>query len=302
MARIKFLDVLEETKSSTNRFEQENPSSSKERTYKSTDRDFGGFQSRFSARERVFDHSEMSNQSIPNNQQIPIRESRRSEEFIPDVRESRFAFDKGNVASHRIPDSHVKSAHMKPSSAFDMEDNKTLWTGALFVFFGGLLFLSGYWFGKNVTDRVKQENISLLNESSEEFKREELNTLNAIAELPTVTPAVPKVLKVVEPALPELPKKSPAKVVKKQVSQPVAPSKEYVIQVSTHSSMDAARQIEDSLRASGFSAYISENIVGNVAYFRVRIRGFDNRSTAEKTLTDVKSTGFGSEGYVLTLD
>ncbi|MGL4388870.1 MAG: SPOR domain-containing protein [Brevinema sp.] len=296
MARIKFLDVLEETKSTSNRFEQETPSST-ERTYQSSERDFGTFQNRFPMRERVFDHSEVDHSSNYHTPQTTLREPRKSQDFISTPRESRFAFDSGSVTSHRMPESPVRSA---PS--LEMEDSKTLWTGALFVFFGGLLFLSGYWFGKNITDRVKEENMQVINTSSKEFKREELNALN-VTDLPVVTPATSQPLKVVEPAFPALPKKETVKTpVKKVASKPVPVTKEYVIQVSTHSSMDAARSIEDSLRAAGFSAYISENIVGNVVYYRVRIRGFHNKSDADKTLSDVKSTGFGSEGYVLTLD
>ncbi|MGL4394379.1 MAG: SPOR domain-containing protein [Brevinema sp.] len=298
MARIKFLDVLEETKGGS-RFEQE-------QSYAQNDRDYGAVQNRYPIKERAYDQTELD--QAPNynaTHAAPARESRRAPEYNPAPRESRFSFD-GGAGAHRIPDSPMKSA---PS--LDLDDSRTLWTGALFVFFGGLLFISGYWFGKNVTDRVKEENAQVVQTSSKEFKRQELSTLN-VAELPVVTPvAAADVLPVVEPALPvlpELPKKEVAKpaaakkVAPKITPKPAPITKEYVIQVSTHSTMDAARRIEDSLRGSGFSAYISENIVGNVVYFRVRIRGFNTKTDAERILNDVKSTGFGAEGYVLTLD
>ncbi len=75
-----------------------------------------------------------------------------------------------------------------------------------------------------------------------------------------------------------------------------------MIQVSAHSSMNAARQIEDKLRAMGHSAYTSETTIGNDIFYRVRVRGFNDKKSAENTLAKIKSADMGHDGYILTLD
>lgn len=299
MARIKFLDVLEETKSNT-RFESTSNNIQAEPTYSTSERDFSGFQDRFPQKERVFDGAHAPSEKQSNHQTTQFREQRKMPEFIPPTRESRMAFEYGST----IPNGPVrKSTETSSKSQFDFEDNRTLFTGALFVLFGGMLFLSGYWFGKNVTERIKTENLALLTESSNNYNSNPSKTLD-VSDLPVITPVedLPKKeIKVVEPVISDTPKKKKIAPKPTPAPKPIQ-NKEYVIQVSTHSSIDAARKVEDALRVAGFSAYTSENVVGNSVYFRVRIRGFQNRSNAEKILNDVKSTGMGSDGYVLTLD
>ena len=106
-------------------------------------------------------------------------------------------------------------------------------------------------------------------------------------------PLPQKPMKVVEPAIASVPKNVPTPTIK---------SKEYVIQVSAHSTIESARLVEDQLRVAGFSAYTSESTIGDAVFFRVRLRGFTSKNEAQSTLSKIKSVNLGKDGFVLTLE
>ncbi|MGL4367083.1 MAG: SPOR domain-containing protein [Brevinemataceae bacterium] len=300
MAKIKFLDVLEETKAqssyrnedfeerkiynpgSQNKYIDEDNteyiSSESSRSFKKDN--FS--ESEYGFRARNTDLSDRGGHGFSKRREVPQQSSD-------------FAFESG-YHRRRSEESVKNPAPSFVSDGLGFADNKSLWTGALFVFFGGMLFLSGYWLGKNITGRVKTESTAALNKIVIDTSKESATDLPDVL----VQDSQAKALPVITPALP--PKVKP--VAKKPVAAPAktTPMKEYVIQVSAHSSIDSARRIEDQLRSSGYSAYISESAVGDVLYFRVRIRGFNNKNEASAMLDKIKQLGLGVDGYVLTLE
>jgi len=303
MARIKFLDVLEETKAhspQTNIKEGYSESvHSTGKNFNTVNRDFSSFHDRLPRRERK--DKIQNTESYENEDSLPRRRER-SQEFSSHIRSRDGQGSLENTLYGRRNDI---SNNKTNSSTILGEDNKVLWTGALFVFFGGMLFLSGYWLGKTVTGRVKAEGIAVLNSAAKEYRREESNNTLNISNLPIISQPIvttvdntsKKSLKAVIPVEESHLKRN----VKKVKSTPIV-NKEYVIQVSAHSSMNSARLIEDKLREAGYLAYTSESLVGDAVYFRVRIRGFNNKSIAIETLSKVKNLNIGLDGYILSLD
>ena len=293
MSRIKFLDVLEETKTkpmyNNNRsledsalpIREEAPLLSRERM------------------ERPLRSTRMAEQE---NATPPSLASLREKSLL---RDSSSAFESGY--SSRRPVSEVASApkSMSLNSGNSIEDHRVLWTGALFVLFGGMLFLSGYWVGKTITGNVKAEK-ALITQSINSFQNDNMNNsslpLSSIEQpLASTLDTIPlpqKPVKVIEPAIAEVPVVAP----KKAAPKPVVTSKEYVIQVSAHSTIASARLVEDQLRTAGFSAYTSESVIGDAVFFRVRLRGFNSKTDAQDTLAKMKSQNLSKDGFVLTLE
>ncbi len=293
MSRIKFLDVLEETKTkpiynnnrsledSTIPMREETPLLSRERM------------------ERPLRSTRMTEQENTN---PPSLASLREKSIL---RDSSAAFESGYTSRRPVSEGTSLPKSMSPSSSIGIDDNRALWTGALFVLFGGMLFLSGYWVGKTITGNVKAEN-ALIAQSINSFQNDDMNIssapLSSIAQpmastLDTI-PLPQKSIKVVEPAIEE----APVSVPKKVAPKPVVTSKEYVIQVSAHSTIASARLVEDQLRNAGFSAYTSESVIGDAVFFRVRLRGFNSKKAAQDTLAKMKSQNLSKDGFVLTLE
>ncbi len=220
----------------------------------------------------------------------------------------------------------------------DSVDDKIVWVTAIFVFFGIMIFLLGFWLGKtSIKNAVEKErqSIALEEKKLEEKKVENLiitspektvdsrivleNTKQAENNIPEVkvpaevTPKVveaPKQEKVVVKTpevktteaikFPE--KKSPA-VVKEDVKPTVKPTQEgvYSIQVSAHTSMEKARSVEDSLRNMGLYSYLVEANVSGTTYYRVRVGKFNTREEAEATLKKLKSSSFGKDSFIINL-
>lgn len=285
MARVKFLDVLEETRTrpaprqSFDGRDSEPFSGERQDRFESP-RDSGAYGDRFESEYR-----------------IPRRETV-AERY---AREPRPAYETGY--SGRRDFSARPQASASKASSFLNDENRMLWTGALFIFFGGMLFLTGYWLGKAVTSRVKSEGLASLSEARD-FRREELGNAYTVKDLPPISPPKAVTVDVPQPA-PKPTSQAAKKVTPKPA--PAAPKKpavvgEFVVQVSAHTSIEAARLVEDKLVSAGYSAYTSESLVGNNRYFRVRIRGFNNKNDAEKVLASIKTLGLGADGYVLKLD
>ncbi|MGL4676232.1 MAG: SPOR domain-containing protein [Brevinema sp.] len=263
MARIKFLDILEETKTKPvyNTGASEIPTIEKKRERHSLSEESG-------------------------------------QEKIAYLRERSLLRDSGYQNSN--PPLRQKSKSESPSF-LARDDSKVILTGALFVLFGGMLFLSGYWVGKTITNNVKVEREALMAQSFNDFKKSEtidvpnLPTAKPMASTVDTIPIPQNPIKVIEP--------EPLPTAKKPVKA-VAPvrSREYIVQISAHSTIDAARLVEDQLRSAGFSAYTSESLIGDAVFFRVRVRGFSNKKTAQDVLAQIKAKDLGQDGFVLTLE
>lgn len=287
MARIKFLDILEETKSKPI-YTESIPDPKIESSYRNTNSSEASTTEFLRKRERV---------SLMDTQ-----------DKLSDLRERSLLRDTGvsqsgstaTLERRSITENSVKKSDF--SSALGIDDNKILLTGALFVLFGGMLFLSGYWVGKTITNNMRAEREMLMAQSMNNIKKDTV---------PAGLPALPTTMPPVTSTVDTIPTKQPVEVVEpatvqpvkkaKPVQKPVA-TKEYIIQISAHSTMESARAIEDQLRTAGFSAYTSESTIGDNVFFRVRVRGFASKSAAQETLSQIKSKNLGQDGFVLTLD
>ncbi len=284
MSRIKFLDILEETKTKP----LHSGSSSQ------------GYQSDFSTRGVARDFQESEQEFAPRRRE----RTEPAENKLSSLRERSLLRDSGVSYESREPRTTIKQHASSPKiNTISKDDSKVLLTGALFVLFGGMLFLSGYWVGKTITSNVKSDNEVLMAQSFNDFKKSEQFSDVAATTMPmasTVDTIAP--MKVIEP-VPTVP--TPAKTTTPKPAAPKptpTPSQEYIIQISAHSTMESARLVEDQLRASGFSAYTSESVIGDSVFFRVRLRGFNSKKSAEDTLTQIKARGVGQDGFVLTLE
>ena len=293
MSRIKFLDVLEETKTKP--------------IYNSKVLEESDIPTREEApllprenRERPLRSARMTEREDLN---PPSLASLREKSLL---RDSSAAFEPGYTSRRPVSEDVTipKSTPINLSSG--IEDHRALWTGALFVLFGGMLFLSGYWVGKTITGNVKAET-ALITRSISSLQNDNINTsvlpLSSIEQpmastLDTI-PLPQKPVKVIEPTIADTPI---VVAPKKAVPKPVVVTKEYVIQVSAHSTIDSARLVEDQLRTAGFSAYTSEIAIGDAIFFRVRLRGFNSKTDAQNTLAKMKSQNLSKDGFVLTLE
>ena len=297
MSRIKFLDVLEETKTkpmyNNNKVLEESVIPARE-------------EAPLLPRERM-ERPLRSARMAEENATPPSLASLREKTIL---RDSSSAFEPG-YDSRRLVTESANSPKSSPLHASaSTEDHRALWTGALFVLFGGMLFFSGYWLGKTITDNVKTENTLMTQPITSLQNGNMSNThlpLSSIAQpmastLDTI-PMPQTSVKVIEPAIEESPVVTPKKVVTpKAAPKPVVASKEYIIQVSAHSTMASARLVEDQLRIAGFSAYTAESVIGDKVFFRVRLRGFNSKKSAQDTLASMKSQNLSKDGFVLTLE
>ncbi len=214
-------------------------------------------------------------------------------------------------------------------------DDKVVWVTAIFVFFGIMVFLLGFWLGKtSIRNMIEKEKQNLI---VEERKLEEKKTENLIISSPQETKDIaipvetskPPVSEVVKPqmekTLPEI-NTSPKTVVKEESSKnlkfpekkevkkqietaqstkvkstPVSAEGSYSIQVSAHTSMEKARSVEDALRSSGLYSYLVEATVNGVTYYRVRVGKFSTREEAENTLKKLKSLSYGKDSFIINL-
>ena len=297
MSRIKFLDVLEETKTkpmyNNNRSLEDSTIPARE-------------ESPLLPRERIERPLRSARMTEQEESNPPSLASLRERSIL---RDSSSAFEPGYTSRRLVSEGANTPNSMPLNSGSSIDNHRVLWTGALFLLFGGMLFLSGFWLGKTITGNVRAEQ-ALIAESMNSFQNDDMNIsnvpLSSIAQpmastLDTI-PLPQKPVKVIEPAIAEAPVSAPKIVTPKASPKPVATPKEYVIQVSAHSTIASARLVEDQLRTAGFSAYTAESAIGDAVFFRVRLRGFKSKADAQDTLAKMKSQNLSRDGFVLTLE
>ena len=227
----------------------------------------------------------------------------------------------------------------KKKTYLNISDERIVWAGAIFVFFGVFVFLIGYWLGKTtmkditfankqtvaaVEDKLEQKKIensmsvvpSPVSDNVNTVKEDRVSTpLPEGSELaaPPVSVAKVQTPPVASPSVEKTPVKNvklsttsvkkTAKAENKIVKTPAISSGDnYTLQISAHTSMDKARSIEDSLRRTGFQSYIVEASVNGITYYRVRVGKFGNKQEAQTALAKVKNTSMGKDSYILNLN
>ncbi|NPV39403.1 MAG: SPOR domain-containing protein [Brevinematales bacterium] len=213
-------------------------------------------------------------------------------------------------------------------------DEKLVWVGAIFVFFGVFAFLLGYWLGnikeKEIT-QVQKEKQALLAEKIEEQKTEialkqqslpvqqaqevvqqtpvASSTPSPVAEVPVIPSLTentsPKPSQQKTEAKPKVSSPSENKATK-PVSTPSVQGRtsgvgSFTIQVSAHTSLEKAQAVENQLRQAGFSPYIVETTINETTYYRVRVGSYGSKTEAESALARLKQSPVGKDAYVLSL-
>ncbi|MGL5255268.1 MAG: SPOR domain-containing protein [Brevinema sp.] len=298
MARIKFLDVLEETKRKPSLNYEEDHSlrepTPREHIHQQSSYRESSFDNDFS---REHAHREHGAPSQPNFRERSFRERVASHE----PRMNRTA---ANPAASFLP---------RRSEKIEQEDTNTkiVWIASLFVFLGGILFLGGYWMGNAFKRDMPADRINIENAVTPVIPLDP-------ASIPMMTDPVSqpaassKPIPVIKPVTAAPVKKTPAKAATKKSSTPAKAKSdigngEFVIQVSAHTSISAARATEQRLLDSGIeNVYISENYMGdNQKIFRVRVRnGFRSEAEAKKALPAIRSAvGLAdNDGRIIRLD
>jgi len=214
-----------------------------------------------------------------------------------------------------------------------LDDEKIVWAGAIFVFFGVFVFLIGYWLGKSTMRSVRSNNEQYLAKIEKTLEQKQLENTPAVPDQEgAVDSAVPETeaspqpdVKIPESAKEDAPivappindpviEKKPVhknvekKTLKKTVHNEKKPLKQiadqkgdYTLQVSAHTRMEKARFVESRLRAKGLQAYIVESMVNGKRYFRVRVGKFDSKNQAKKALAKIKKTTLGKDSYMIKL-
>ncbi len=226
----------------------------------------------------------------------------------------------------------------KPKRFINLSDEKIVWAGAIFVFFGVFVFLVGYWLGKSTLkditfgnkqyqqkieerlDQKKLENNLAVNGTTltEPVKNGDESSVpavenkqsgSAIASPLNVT-NLPKENVLTVPSIhPVKPENKNVKLqnqnAKNTPTKNQAQSKQednYIIQVSAHTSMEKARSVEDNLRKSGFQSYLVEASVNGVTYYRVRVGKFSGKDEAQAALKKIKGFPIGKDSLILNLN
>ncbi|MCX7820640.1 MAG: SPOR domain-containing protein [Brevinematales bacterium] len=220
-------------------------------------------------------------------------------------------------------------------------DDKVVWVTAIFVFFGIMIFLLGFWLGKtsikNAIEKEKQtiafeekkleeKKVENLIVSSPEKKNDSPIVVESIkqpevATIPEVKSPQTENIKVVETpkqeklATPKVPEIKNSEAIKfpdkkstplprqevKTATKPASQDGSYSIQVSAHTSMEKARSVEDSLRGMGLYSYLVEANVNGTTYYRVRVGKFTSREEAEATLKKLKASSYGKDSFIINL-
>lgn len=224
-----------------------------------------------------------------------------------------------------------------PKKRLGGADEKIVWAGALFVFFGVFVFLIGYWLGKTTMKDVRTTNNEYLSDVQQNLDTSRLNSAFAsggtasrdsatvMGDLPDTTPApqpqstttvtepviappvavqattttVRHVTATTEPT-PQQPRSTTTTVRQTQPSSGTPGN--FTIQISAHTAIEKARLVEDKLRSEGYNSYIVESMVNGVQYFRVRVGSFTSKSAAQDALAKLKATAEGRDAYLINLD
>ncbi len=240
------------------------------------------------------------------------------------------------------PQKQAQAAAPAPKAkSIKLDDEKIVWAGAIFVFFGVFVFLIGYWLGKATLKTVSNSNQQYLAGIQEKLENEQLQNSMTMplsqdgGKVDSITPEVspehsptvstPQPKNDIEPIIappikdPDLKKpetkatvKQPAPVVKAEpksdsVKSTPAPKSsnvkgDYTLQVSAHTNLEKARSIETEMRNQGHQAYIVESMVNGVRYFRVRVGKFDSKDEADSALAKIRKTSVGKDSYLIKLN
>ncbi|MFN4216248.1 MAG: SPOR domain-containing protein [Brevinematales bacterium] len=252
---------------------------------------------------------------------------------IQDYKPSRSYQSSSRPRSFETPAQKSLEEEKKPSLSSSDIDEKLVWVGAIFVFFGVFAFLLGYWLGnmkeKEIT-QVQKEKQALLAEKIEEQKTEialkqESLPVQQAQEVVGQTPVSPTTTTPVAevPVIPSLTEKtSPKTSQQKTEPKPKASSPSetkpatavstssvqgssfagsFTIQVSAHTSLEKAQAVENQIRQAGFSPYIVETTINDTTYYRVRVGSYTSKSEAENALTRLRQSPVGKDAYVLSL-
>lgn len=210
-------------------------------------------------------------------------------------------------------------------------DERLVWVGAIFVFFGVFAFLLGYWLGnikeKEITMAQKEKQTQIMEKIQEKQTEVSLkhNTLPVQQASEAIQPTTSSAQEV--PVIPSLTEPTPpmqvqAKTTPKPTTTPKTETKpvpqiqpkqnttpqpntsttgSYTLQVSAHTSLEKAQAVESQLRQAGHSPYIVETTINDITYYRVRIGSYSSKTEAESALTKVKQLPVGKDAYVLSL-
>lgn len=233
---------------------------------------------------------------------------------------------KSGSGEHR----EVRSPRPENSSKkLNITEDKVVWAGALFVFFGVFLLLIGYWLGKAGISDVNEsgeETLAMVRENLEEAELEtalsglDLSSSdtgvialsdNGTSAISTPIPEEEEV--VTAPAIEDI--TAPAITVAKATTTTTTTTTvkaeetstesdvtgDFTIQVSAHTSMDSARLVESELRDMGYQSYVVESIVGGVRYYRVRVGSFTSKNDAKAAVSELNATELGADAYLITL-
>ncbi len=256
---------------------------------------------------------------------------------INDYKHTSSTIQKGQISFSGENAAHPRPAEKK-KTFLNLTDERLVWAGAIFVFFGVLVFLVGYWLGKttmkdmglsnqtsvrNVQEKLDQRKIensfgaapaspdkpatalpdgtALVPSSS---AKDEILTAPPISASPAAAPSVAAPSRSVKLTTTSVKKtdKTPVKSDSRTAPAMTAGDGHYTLQISAHTSMDKARSIEDQLRRQGHQSYIVEAAVNGVTYYRVRVGKFGSKQDAQNALSRIKSTSMGRDSYLLNLN
>ncbi|URA10228.1 SPOR domain-containing protein [Thermospira aquatica] len=282
----------------------------------------------------LFDKEFVTGEETP-----PLRSS-----SIPDYKPSRSyqtqnTRQNGEVLTSKKSIDEIKREPSLSPTSNDI-DEKLVWVGAIFVFFGVFAFLLGYWLGnmkeKEIT-QLRKEKQTTLTQQIEEKKTEIALKQNALpvqqavevvqpvptpapqasTPAPTVqeVPVVPSLTETTQPKTTSQPRtqtKPPSQsqtTVQTTTTQTTKPSPQtttssggsYTIQISAHTDLTKAQAVETQLRKSGFSPYIVESVLNEVTYYRVRVGSYGSKAEAETALAKLKQLSLAKDAYILSL-
>jgi len=228
--------------------------------------------------------------------------------------------------------------HGRKKAYININDEKIVWVGAIFVFFGILLFFIGFSLGKitvkddlgpkkqviqsiedNLSQKITNNDVSLISQTNQGTSQQIITPPPPPVENNSTVTQVTAIY-VTNSAI-QASARQPTNVIKIKAAKNVKlragettnrsdiklqnannPETAYTIQVSADTSIDKARVVEDNLRNMGFQTYLVEADVNGTTYYRIRVGRFSGKSDAEIALAKIKDTDFGKDSYLVNLD
>jgi cell division septation protein DedD len=232
---------------------------------------------------------------------------------------------------------YSQERYPRQKSYINVSDERIVWAGAIFVFFGVFIFLIGYWLGKTTLkditfgnkgeiqkieekiDQKKTENSFAFNNAPiPDIPKKDNNAITPVQEetnLPNIKGSEPENFTAPpingdnsnKTTLKNVKLKSGFLNAKKTVKQKNTKKTEstnegnFTIQVSAHTSMEKAREVENELRKMGLESYLVEANVNGIVYYRVRVGKFQTKDDAQKAILKIKESSFGKDSMILDL-